>query len=97
MRQKRNGSAWMRGLLMWTGLIAGSASLLGCGTKLPPAAPDDTRGCYVAVVTEDLLRVVQVWEPKAQVGDVLISRACDDANTEELLNTARHLSHTETR
>lgn len=45
------------------------------------------------MVTEDLLRVVQVWEPAAQVGDLLVSRACDEDMTNLVLNSARRMTH----
>ena len=71
-------------------------SLNACTTPLPPSAVD-ARGCYIAVVTEDLLRVVQVWEPKAQVGDLLISRACDEEATNTILNSARRMTHEDSK
>jgi hypothetical protein len=67
-------------------------SFSACTTKLPPSAGDG-RGCYIAVVTEDLLRVAQVWAPEAQVGDLLVSRACDEDMTNLVLNSAQRMTH----
>ena len=96
MLPHRNVKRWMPTLLTFTLLIGGIVSFNGCTTKLPPSVDDD-RGCYIAVVTPDLLRVVQVWEPNAHVGDLLISRACDENMTNMILNSAQRMSHEETK
>lgn len=89
---KQNGKRWGRILLtsmLLIGLIANSSA---CTKRLQPNA-DDGRGCYLFVVQPETLAAVQVLVPAAKNGDLLISRACDDANTELILNDIRRMTH----
>jgi hypothetical protein len=96
MRQKKNGKPWMHTLLTWTLLIGGIASLLGCTGRLPPKGDDD-RACYLGVVTPETLATVQAWVPLAKPGDLLVSRACDDSQTEQTLNEIRRMTREQPR
>jgi len=78
-----------RVLSVWIVLTGGMQSLSGCATKLPPPDLTDARGCYVGMVPRSQLVQVQVWAPRAQAGDLLITPACDAAETEQMLNDIR--------
>ena len=90
MLHRKNSGRWMLGT--WIGLIGGMVSLLGCATPLPPKE-DNTRSCYIGLVKQEDLLYVQTWAKQAQVGDLLVSRSCDNQNTEQKLNDIRRLSH----
>ena len=92
MPQKKNAPRWIATLLIWTLLIIGSVSLLGCRQPLQ-RSEDDTRSCYIGVVTEKDLLYVQTWSRNAHVGDLLVSRTCDDKKTEDKLNDIRRLAN----
>lgn len=47
----------------------------------------------MGVVPAADLSAVRQWAPQAQAGDLLISRACDEATTERLLNDIRRMTH----
>lgn len=92
MRQKKNEKRWMRILLTLLLLIGGAVNLSGCGGRLPPKGEDD-RACYLGIVTPETLATVQAWVPVAKSGDLLVSRACDDSQTEQTLNEIRRMTH----
>jgi hypothetical protein len=73
-------------------LIFGTVSLNGCTVKLPPNGADG-RPCYLGIVTEATLSITRQLASDAKVGDLLISRQCDDSQTEEILNDVRRMSH----
>ena len=91
MQQKKSRKPWMRILLTWTLLIVGIANFSGCSGRLPPKGEDD-RACYLGIVTPETLATVQAWVPLAKSGDLLVSRACDDSQTEQTLNEIRRMT-----
>lgn len=89
---RKNGPPSPRLLLIWLLLIGVIGSFVACTTKLPPSE-DDGRGCYLGVVTQEHLTTIRAWASDAKNGDLLISRQCDDRNTEQLLNDIRRMTH----
>ena len=92
---KKNGEPWGKCLLTWLLLIAVIGSCAACTRKLRPSE-DDGRGCYLGVVAQEHLGTVRLWAPDAKHGDLLLSRHCDDRNTEQLLNDMRRMTHERT-
>lgn len=62
--------------------------MTACASRPAPSGLE-TRACYVGVVPAEAVVSVQAWAPLAQEGDLLITPACDEAQTERVLNAIR--------
>lgn len=72
--------------------LASGCAWFGNSSKPFETAKDD-RPCYLKIISLVDLPYVQIVDPRAQVGDVLKTRWCEDEDHADLVLDALRLSH----
>lgn len=73
-------------------LLGSGCAWFGPDSK-PFEAVKDSRPCYLKIISLADLPYAQILDPRAQIGDILKARWCEDEDHADLVLDALRLSH----